>query len=662
VHHLNTMFLTTVAHPMRHSVSALLARFGPLALLLFACVLSARAEKIWMTNASGFWREGTNWSGRTPPDITSFIRITNDITKTVTIDAITPSTNLTVQKLSISAPPGVTNTLLLSSIGVTNPLVFQTGLEMLDGAAIRVTNSGLQTLLTNDHVNIDGALTLDSGFIDFGDITVTARVGRVTSGTFTINGGVVYAGAVTVGGLTNSSGALNLNGGTLDVFSFLSAGRDLGTTGTVTVLGGYLNVTNDDTRVGDEGVGHMLLSNCTAIFNNLQVGRNNSGSLILQAGATSQVVQDTVVGRFTGVTGTVSVAGGQLLAGGQAIYVGRGGSGSFDIESGLVQADTLLVAADRTNSIGASGILSITNGRLTLSSSLLVGSASYSTGQVFITGGAVAVTNSAGSGAVNVSSGGLSLSGGSITADLLLVTNQAGQFTFSAGILSTKGTTVANGAPFVVGNGTAPATLHLNGGIHSFADGLVISHNASLTGCGIVIGSVINNGTISTNCSGTLIAPVIITPPQSQTAVLGGKVTFSVVATGTQPLAYQWKAHGTNLPGATATALTRTNLQLADAGTYLVVVTNLAGFTNSPTITLQVLAGVVFSLQNRASSTNTFSFSSNPGSTYTLQYKNALSDTAWTDLLPSTNGTGNPILLRDTNAAGPRRFYRIRSQ
>lgn len=615
-----------------------------------------------MTNVSGFWQDGTNWSGHTSPDITSFIRITNDVTKTVTIDADTPATNLTVQKLTISAPPGVTNTLLLSSIGVTNPLVFQTGLEMLDGASIRITNSGLQTLLTNDHVNIDGALTLDSGFIDFGDTTVTARVGRVTSGTFTINGGLVSAGAVTVGGLTNSSGALNLNGGTLNVASLLSAGRNLSTTGIVSVLGGILNVTNDDTRVGDDGVGQMVVSNATATLNNLQVGRDNAGFLTLQTGATVQILFDTVVGRFIAGTGTVSIVGGQLLANDQKIFIGRGGWGEWDLGSGLVRAANLLVAADTTNSIGATGTLNVTNGSLILSSNLIIGSASYSTGQVFMTGGALIVTNAANSGAVNISSGNFILSGGSLTADLLSVANPASQFTFISGSVSTKGTTVANGVPFVVGNGKAPATLNLDGGTHSFANGLVISSNAMLTGCGVIIGTIVNNGTIATNCGSTAVAPGIATPPQSQTAALGGQVTFTVVATGTQPLTYQWQAHGTNIPGATADVLMRTNLLLADAGSYMVVVTNLAGFTNSPSATLRVIAGVIFSVQNHAGATNTFSFSSLAGSIYTLQYKNSMSDAAWTDLLPATNGTGNPIILRDTSATGPQRFYRIRTQ
>ena len=51
-------------------------------------------------------------------------------------------------------------------------------------------------------------------------------------------------------------------------------------------------------------------------------------------------------------------------------------------------------------------------------------------------------------------------------------------------------------------------------------------------------------------------------------------MTFSVTAVGTAPLSYQWRKEGGALAGATASSLTLTNLQGADAGNYDVVVSN----------------------------------------------------------------------------------------
>ena len=73
-------------------------------------------------------------------------------------------------------------------------------------------------------------------------------------------------------------------------------------------------------------------------------------------------------------------------------------------------------------------------------------------------------------------------------------------------------------------------------------------------------------------------APSIITQPQDQTVSLGGTATFSVTAGGSEPLSYQWYYNtNTPLPNATDPTLTITNVQLTNAGTYFVTVSNLAG-------------------------------------------------------------------------------------
>src|SRR5262249_33683334 len=104
------------------------------------------------------------------------------------------------------------------------------------------------------------------------------------------------------------------------------------------------------------------------------------------------------------------------------------------------------------------------------------------------------------------------------------------------------------------------------------------------------------------------------------------------------------------------------NVQLADAGSYTVVVTNLAGSITSPPATLQVVSGVTIAFANRNSTTNTIAVPSVGGLSYTLQYRNSLSDTDWTDILPSTAGTGSTLLLLDTTATATGRFYRVHAQ
>ena len=71
--------------------------------------------------------------------------------------------------------------------------------------------------------------------------------------------------------------------------------------------------------------------------------------------------------------------------------------------------------------------------------------------------------------------------------------------------------------------------------------------------------------------------PIITVQPISQTVAAGTNVTFQVTATGTAPLAYQWRFNGTNLAGALNSSLTLTNVQAAQAGTYAVLVSDAGG-------------------------------------------------------------------------------------
>lgn len=82
--------------------------------------------------------------------------------------------------------------------------------------------------------------------------------------------------------------------------------------------------------------------------------------------------------------------------------------------------------------------------------------------------------------------------------------------------------------------------------------------------------------------------PSISANPQSQTVAVGASVTLSVSASGVGTLSYQWRKNAVNISGATSAAYTLTGVQSTDAGTYDVVVSNLAGPTTSSGATLTV--------------------------------------------------------------------------
>lgn len=94
------------------------------------------------------------------------------------------------------------------------------------------------------------------------------------------------------------------------------------------------------------------------------------------------------------------------------------------------------------------------------------------------------------------------------------------------------------------------------------------------------------NGVLTVTADG----PAITVQPTNAVVILGSNAVFSMTATGTGPLAYQWFFNATNvLAGATNTTLYLTNTLPTSAGNYTVVVTNVAGSVTSAVAMLTVL-------------------------------------------------------------------------
>src|SRR5438067_6676152 len=74
-------------------------------------------------------------------------------------------------------------------------------------------------------------------------------------------------------------------------------------------------------------------------------------------------------------------------------------------------------------------------------------------------------------------------------------------------------------------------------------------------------------------------APTITTAPASQTALAGTNPYFSVVATGTGTLSYQWNKGGAAISSGTLSTLSFTSVQLTNAGAYTVAVRDTNGIT-----------------------------------------------------------------------------------
>jgi Bacterial Ig domain/Immunoglobulin I-set domain len=123
---------------------------------------------------------------------------------------------------------------------------------------------------------------------------------------------------------------------------------------------------------------------------------------------------------------------------------------------------------------------------------------------------------------------------------------------------------------------TTPATANTDNGAQFV---VVVSNTA---------GSKTSNAATLTVSAGA-VAPSITTQPASQTVTAGQTATFSVTATGTAPLSYQWSKNGTAIAGATAASYTTPATANTDNGAqFVVVVSNTAGSKTSNAATLTV--------------------------------------------------------------------------
>jgi hypothetical protein len=89
------------------------------------------------------------------------------------------------------------------------------------------------------------------------------------------------------------------------------------------------------------------------------------------------------------------------------------------------------------------------------------------------------------------------------------------------------------------------------------------------------------------------VAPSITTQPTNQIVTSGQTAVFSVVASGTMPLNYQWQKGGANIAGATSSTYTTPPTTVSDGGSrFRVVVSNSGGTATSTEATLTVNGAV----------------------------------------------------------------------
>lgn len=263
---------------------------------------------------------------------------------------------------------------------------------------------------------------------------------------------------------------------------------------------------------------------------------------------------------------------------------------------------------------------------------------------------------------------------------LVTVTNSAGSKSASATLTvnaaatgpsitgQPQSLTVTNGASAsftVIAGGTAPLTYQwlkgaapvLNATNTTYTISAVTTNDAG--SYSVVVSNSVSSLTSSAATLTVLVPPSIVTPPQSLTVSNGLNASFSVVAAGSAPLAYQWDFNGAPLPGATSSSLTITNVQPASQGNYTVVVSNAVNSITSTAahLTVQTAAAGPFQLGNIQTGGGFLSFDiTGPSQTNYVIWTSA-NLSVWSRLQTNFSTTGT-IHFTDSNAPAQVRFYK----
>ena len=153
----------------------------------------------------------------------------------------------------------------------------------------------------------------------------------------------------------------------------------------------------------------------------------------------------------------------------------------------------------------------------------------------------------------------------------------------------------------VVASGTAPLSYQWQKGSAAIAGATSASYTTpatSISDNGTQFKVVVTNpaGSVTSNpaaltVTATAITPSITTQPANQSVSAGQTATFTVVASGTAPLSYQWQKGGVAISGATSASYTTPATSVSDSGSqFRVVVSNSAGSATSNSATLTVNA------------------------------------------------------------------------
>ncbi|CAG0949507.1 hypothetical protein METP3_00119 [Methanosarcinales archaeon] len=152
--------------------------------------------------------------------------------------------------------------------------------------------------------------------------------------------------------------------------------------------------------------------------------------------------------------------------------------------------------------------------------------------------------------------------------------------------------------------------------------------------------------------------PNITTHPSDQSVDIGQTATFSVIATNTASLTYQWQKNGEDIPGAISASYTTPSTTLSDDGsTFSVKVTNSAGSITSSNAILIVTSKNLIENPIFESGTTSWSFYTTGRGSFTAESPD--NEVTKSGKIVLANSASNIQLFQEDVALEPNTLYRL---
>lgn len=178
----------------------------------------------WTGSSSGIWDNSTRWSTGLLPTYYDSVFITNAVSKAVAIQPSTPVNNpgsMTIRDLTIDAPNGSTNTLLLNFSGTATPLHILESCWVGKNGAINNQYGGLLIDGSGTALTVAGGLIQEGGalWIPNGELLLNTGTARITNATWVLEDLQCVSNSVVVqsGGSLLATNAMMQDGSQYDL-------------------------------------------------------------------------------------------------------------------------------------------------------------------------------------------------------------------------------------------------------------------------------------------------------------------------------------------------------------------------------------------------------------------------------------------------------------